>query len=265
MSDEQEIGYKIFLSRLPIEWTDEHLRSHFELLFGPVLSANVITSERNQTSNFGYLIFENFQSKQDALEQKVIHAKKKTIHIRDYDEHSENNDGICYLWKRHACVRGDQCKFSHEGEGSCISTSAPGEGKKKCISFKSKGKCSKGDSCPFLHVAKSTPLGTSSSSSQEQKPKKTYLFTPETDEVKGNSGVCRSFVKKGKCRKGDNCRYLHELENQKRKPNASAETAEGDETPNGKRKRIDGQTLVENRKKMLLEAKQTSTGGESLV
>jgi hypothetical protein len=253
MGEEEEIGYKIFLSRLPIDWTDEHLKSHFELLFGPVVSANIITSERNQTSNFGYLLFENYQSQQDALEQKVIHAKKKTIHIREYDENNENNDGICYLWKRHACVRGDECKFSHEGEGSCVSTSAPGEGKKKCISYKSKGKCSKGDSCPFLHVAKSTPPILPSPKGKKQIISSSIT---ESNEAKANSGVCRSFVKKGKCRKGDDCRYLH-VENQKRKLGQTGEIDETEEISNGKRKRIDGKTLVENRKKMLLEAKQT--------
>lgn len=255
MGEEEEIGYKIFLSRLPIDWTEDHLKSHFELLFGPVASVSIITSERNQTSNFGYLLFENYQSQQDALEQKVIHVKKKTIHIREYDENSENNDGICYLWKRHACVRGDQCKFSHEGEGSCINPSAPGEGKKKCISFKSKGKCSKGDSCPFLHVPKSIPPILSSPS--QEKTQKQSFSIGQADEPKSNSGVCRSFVKKGKCRKGDDCRYLHlEKQNQKRKPGLTSGTEEKEETLNGKRRRIDGKTLVENRKKMLLESKQ---------
>lgn len=246
--DENGEGYKVFVSRLPVEWTEEHLKSHFELLFGPILSISIFTSDSapsrsngHANSKNGCIVFHNLESQQKALEQQVLHIKKKTIHIREYKENYED-DGICFMWKNFNCVHGDNCKFLHDGNGGCVNHSAPGQGKKKCLSFKTKGKCSKGDSCPFLHIAKSTK-NSSEVNVEVSKP------------INSKSGVCNSFKKKGKCRKGDNCRYLHPINSQ-----IDPDTSDRTRTTNGvKRKRIDGQTLVEQRKKLATEEKSLPT------
>lgn len=229
MSEENENGYKIFITRLPIEWTEQHVKEHFEVLFGSIISLSVFNSLNNSKSNNGWIIFANRESQQKALEQKVLHVKKKTIQIREYTENYED-DGICFMWRTYNCVHGDNCKFLHEGEGGCVNISAHGEGKKKCLSFKTKGKCSKGDSCPFLHIAKATIAAETEDQDSTSKP------------GKSKSGICNSFKKKGKCRKGDNCRYLHQ-----------STDYPGDSNSTNKRKRIDGQTLVEHRKRLMLE------------
>jgi RNA recognition motif-containing protein len=258
--DESE-GFKVFVSRLPSEWTEQHLQQHFEACFGPILSVSIASHDTNprgkQSSGFGFIVFESYESQQKALAQMVMHAKKKTIQIRPHrsqeEEGGEGEGGeesqICYMWRRHGCVRGDDCRFLHEGEGSCIQVSAPGEGKKKCLSFKSKGKCSKGDACPFLHIAKAnaSPVDSKASVSSSSSP-----------------GLCRSFVKKGKCRQGDRCRYLHVDQPGKRKGVDQSEDGErGEEAPPSsvKRKRIDGSTLVANRKRLLAEEKNAEGAG----
>jgi RNA recognition motif-containing protein len=261
MEGDESEGFKVFVSRLPSEWTEQHLQQHFEACFGPILSVSIASHDTNprgkQSSGFGFIVFESYESQQSALAQMVVHAKKKTIQIRPHRNQEEDEEGgegggddqICYMWRRHGCVRGDDCKFLHEGEGGCIQVSAPGEGKKKCLSFKSKGKCSKGDACPFLHVSKTNAL-----------PIETKVSA--SSSTSSSSGICRAFLKKGKCRQGDKCRYRHVEQQQheqkgRKKEIVGREEASGDgESSAGvKRKRIDGSTLVANRKRLLEEEK----------
>mmetsp|Transcript_16399 Transcript_16399/g.24715 ORF Transcript_16399/g.24715 Transcript_16399/m.24715 type:complete len:255 (+) Transcript_16399:44-808(+) len=221
---------KVFVSRLPPSWTEEHLKSHFEACFGTVDCASIKWDDDNNCSlGFGFVTFESEQLKEKAVLQGCIHAKRRTIHIRpvertDGSQGRGRDCGICYMWQKSACVRGNTCKFLHEGPGACITQSAPGEGKRnKCLSYKTKGKCSKGNSCPFLHMR--NPLAESSNLS-----------------VQTENKICHSFKKKGKCRYGEDCMFSHCVDaTKKKKP----------ENCVGKKRRIDGDVLVRRKKSLV--------------
>ena len=115
-----------------------------------------------------------------------------------------------------------------------MKVSAYGEGKlKKCMSFKSKGKCSKGDSCPFLHDKKLAKVIAKK--------------TPKDDKLvpDGRIKLCHTMQKTGKCRKGDSCIFSHSI---------VKGVAAGDDTAtpvthgDKKRRRIDGDELVSRKK-----------------
>ena len=188
---------------------------------------------------FGFVVFETEEGKRKALEQGSMHVLHRTIHIRELqreeengkktDEGGESSVGICYLWQQGLCPRGDICKFLHTGKGGCVAASAPGEGKKKCLQFRKKGRCGKGDQCPFRHIAR-TPVQSASvppllqSVAAAAEASDAYVdggdepaaaaaaVVPQTlpKEKAPVVGVCITWKKKrGKCRKGDKCRYLH--------------------------------------------------------
>jgi hypothetical protein len=237
---------KVFVSRLPNKWSEEQLATHFQACFGTVISATIKWDTKNECSlGYGYVVFESEASKNMAVNQGSIHAKKKTIMIRAV-EREENalgrgrDQGICFLWQRFACVKGCECKFSHDGPGACVQVSAFGEGKlKKCMSFKSKGKCSKGDGCPFLHALKPVKAA-------HTKIVATDDLVEEDIEVKTNKEErikhCHMFQKSGKCRKGDSCKFSHMITTgiSRNDDNIAEETK--------KRKRIDGDELVNRMK-----------------
>jgi RNA recognition motif-containing protein len=238
MDDEQSEKFEVFVSRLPTAWSEEQLRQHFEACFGNVLSVTIKTDDTsNKSLGYGFVVFSSQASQEAALEQQSIHAKKRIIQIRPIGYGQDTN--VCYLWQRHQCVRGDNCKFLHEGDGGCLLVSAPGEGKrKKCISFKSKGKCSKGDACPFLHVV---------NTDQVSNPKQ---ISPKS--------ICHAFQKRGICRKGTACKFQHIIGD-------TSETNSEEKlivTNEKKRSRIDGKQLVEKRKKLLASV---DNGGEVAV
>ena len=177
-----------------------------------------------QRTGSGSVTFERQEDAQKAIEQGSIHASKKTIRISSFQSREDGRDeNACYAWSKGNCVHGDNCRFSHEGEGSLAKQSDPYHGRKfQCLSWKTKGKCSKGDKCSFLHT---------DGGNKEKK-------TKTTRETKG-VGICDNFRKKGKCRKGEKCKYSHDLD-------ATKKTKEGE---GEKRKRIDGSVLVEKRTK----------------
>lgn len=221
-----EDSLKVFVSRLPPSWTEQHLRDHFNACFGNAESAYIKKDNDGASSRFGFVTFSCEESRNAALKQESMHIKKRTIKIRevirDEDAAGRGRDvGICFAWKKFSCVKGNACKFLHEGLGSCIAVPEKGCGKgKKCISFKTKGKCSKGDSCPFLHERKQVTT------------KKRF----ESDNV--DTKICHSYVKKGRCRKGDSCPFAHSLVSEE--PIAS-------ETASNKKRRINGEVLVKIR------------------
>lgn len=243
---------KVFVSRLPNKWSEEQLATHFQACFGTVISATIKWDTKNECSlGYGYVVFESEASRKMAVDQGSMHAKKKTIMIKAV-ERIENalgrgrDQGICFLWQRSACVKGSDCKFKHEGPGACIKVSAFGEGKlKKCMSFKSKGKCSKGDGCPFLHAVKPVKAAhTKIIATADDED-----FSEVDNEEKANNEArikhCHTFQKSGKCRKGDSCKFSHMVTPLicKNNDNAAEETK--------KRKRIDGDELVTRMKQAL--------------
>ena len=93
------------------------------------------------------------------------------------------------------CPYGDDCKFQHVGEGACIDkpkdaplSKAERDKKKKCFSFKKKGKCVKGDACPFSHDVNPAKQDDGDDGNAKQ-----AKSASEKD--------CINWKKKGKCRK----------------------------------------------------------------
>lgn len=255
--------FSVYVSRLPLKWDDAKLKEHFEICFGPVSGVSIKYDEENDRSMcYGFVNFVNAEDKNKAVEQGSMHVKKRTIHIRPFVpkdiqgkndcEHNDlRNSNICFLWKRNACVRGDSCKFSHEGEGSCVKVSEPFQGKtRKCLSFKTKGKCSKGDSCPFQHIAgsnisinKDKILGNGDST----EAKDMQISTLETENNLKKKGMCHTFQKKGKCRKGDSCLFTHILIDKKKLDSNNDEVSAVT-----KKRKLDGEELVKIRKQKIL-------------
>jgi RNA recognition motif-containing protein len=249
---------KVYVSRLPLTWEEKHLSEHFSVCFGPVESATVKWDPINECSKgYGFVTFVDKVHKDLAVKQETLHAKKKNIRIQDMvrDENKlgrGRDGGVCFLWQKFSCVKGDECKFSHEGPGACIQVNHR-QGMKKCVSFKAKGKCSKGDQCQFLHEERSTT--TTTKKGKESEPVQKVA-------VAGETKICHSFKKKGKCRKGDKCIFSHDVvpaaasasSGGSQQPSATSLTTgeDGDEMQNatGKKRRMDGYFLVEARKKM---------------
>ena len=246
LDNEVDDNKKVYVSRLPYKWTEAQLAEHFQACFGAVKSASIKWDTKNDCSlGYGFIVFEKEDSRNAAIEQGSMHAKKKTIQIRAVEREETalgrgRDQGVCYLWQRSACVKGSDCIFLHEGSGACVKTSAFGEGKlKKCMSFKSKGKCSKGDSCPFLHVGKSV------------KPTHTKLDgRKEVEEIKNEERIrhCHTFQKNGKCRKGDSCKFSHSTNTVIINLENNTVTHDSKSFPGKKRKRIDGDELVKRMK-----------------
>jgi hypothetical protein len=257
MDNTDNDNLKVFVSRLPNKWRKEHLQEHFEACFGKVIDAYVRLDQRHENSmGFGFVTFESEESKRAAVDQGSMHVMHRTIQIRevsrDEKDESETSNSICFAWQKFCCVKGDSCKFKHEGPGKCITASAFGEGKtKKCISFKKTGKCSKGDGCPFQHIRSANSEGFNA----EAKVK------APAPAVVGKKGLCHSFAKKGKCRKGDACMFSHDIPVSKPVPSASASA-----DSSGKRK-IDGKVLVQKRRKLLVgaEGRDEHDGGAGLL
>ena len=81
-----------------------------------------------------------------ALAQGSMHVAQKTIRISAFQSLDEGRDvNVCYSYQQGKCVRGDDCKFSHEvillilfySESLCSSSSSL---------------CTKGQSSPFMHL-----------------------------------------------------------------------------------------------------------------
>ena len=241
-------GRKVFVSRLPVMWDEEHLRNHFAACFGEVETATISWNWKDDSKfsmGYGYVTFVNEEHTRAALQQGSMHVKKKTIHIRPIDRQNTNDrPGLCYAWQQHRCVKGGECKFLHEGVGACAKVAEPNKGlsRRKCMSFKSKGKCSKGDKCSFLHISKRNEKtnhknGTDLNENVINMDKKctNESEVPEAAKEPGSVMICRFYTKKGNCKKGSQCKFKHVV------PDDSLR----------KRKRIDGNLLVENRKKLL--------------
>jgi len=171
--------------------------------------------QQQQHRGFGFVTFTTQEQYQTAIDSGTVRGstsakshRKYTLYIRPVtrsDDSSNNNyysgtianddnattsvpkedeRNICFLWTKHRCPYGSNCKFIHVGEGGCSTTTSNGDDvvttvtktkKKKrnkdddnkttttkeekdksqidCINYKNKGKCRKGDKCPYRHDA----------------------------------------------------------------------------------------------------------------
>ncbi|CAB9514119.1 zinc finger CCCH domain-containing protein [Seminavis robusta] len=175
---------------------------------------------------FGFVTFCTPDSYQKALTmpsircgRKATSNRKHTLYIRPYAEKGAQE--ICYLWAKHRCPYGDDCKFVHEGDGGCMiivpSAEKADKKKQKCFAFK-KGKCKRGDQCPFSHdfkpnVATATTdnATTKDQDDNDDKEKAKDVDKDNKKRKRDNSEKdCINWKTKGKCRKGDKCPYRHD-------------------------------------------------------
>ena len=124
--------------------------------------------------------------------------EKYAVRVADVNR---GGDDVCRLWTKHACPHGAACRFEHPpGLGGLLPARAAKP--KKCLEFRASGKCSRGDACPFRHVAKkATPVvggGGTADGGGTAPP-----------VAAAGPKKCFNWVRKGKCRKGDRCKYDH--------------------------------------------------------
>ena len=129
------------------------------------------------------------------LKERLKKSYRMYIRPKSQSEGNGSEKGkevrVCFLWTEKRCTHGENCKFSHEGEGACI---LKGTSKKKCFSFKKKGKCKLGAKCPFSHDIVN--------GKQSRNLEAASLPPSEKD--------CINWKTKGKCRKKDKCPYRHD-------------------------------------------------------
>ncbi|KAL3766445.1 hypothetical protein ACHAWU_007480 [Discostella pseudostelligera] len=99
------------------------------------------------------------------------HATKHNDNRNKYSEDGKNSKDICFLWKKHRCPYGDGCKFVHVGEGGCAVVNSTSTPNVK-------------------HDGDGDGDATGTSSKKKH---------------------CFNFKKSGKCKAGDDCPFLHDI------------------------------------------------------
>ena len=185
---------------------------------------------------YGYCTFVTPELKEIALTFGVFDAnpnskRKHNIHVREIERNESRKDAIsgeidptlaayskdgsssslsssrtiCYLWTRNICPHHESCKFEHVGPGGCVARA--GEGKaKKCFTWWKEGNCAKGDSCKFAHEESTKGKGAKKRKTAKELESIEDIIESTTTVKK----ACFNFLKKGKCRKGENCPYSHD-------------------------------------------------------
>jgi hypothetical protein len=212
---------KVFVSRVPRNFTDEMFYNALYEVFGDgIESASVkFDEELKQGQGYGFIVFANVILKEKALKAETVKAKGCKMYLRRIQRagregRGRDTGGVCFLWQQGTCTHGDTCKFKHTGPGSCRVKETRTEPKvQKCFKFR-KGKCNLGDECPFRH--------------DEKAPGTTPEIMTRSDEEK----PCFNWKKKGKCRKGDACPYMHvtELDKKKKGKEGKKRKSDGDST-----------------------------------
>ena len=168
--------------------------------------------ESKEHRGFAFVTMSSIEKRNEAIESGTIRGKAKetskkkhTMYIsfisrsRDDDDERNINNGsnVCFLWSKFRCPYGEDCKFQHEGDGGCIEKKdeekdVDKKNKKKCFTFRTKGKCKLGDECPYSH---------------DFKPKVNCCVVLKKEKKDKD---CISWKTKGKCRTGDRCPYRHD-------------------------------------------------------
>ena len=220
------------MSRVPRTFDSESLRQCLEKALGDggsaaggediIEKAEVIWDEdEGCNKGWGFAVFFDPAQRSAAVKRGVVKVKKHRMHLQEVERHREGrgrDGGICYLWQQGTCTHGNFCRFAHTGEGGCASTVVltPEELEKrntlkkkkiKCFAFR-KGKCKLGDKCPYSHDFDPKAV------KKKKKDKNADVTGFESNDMSSSKGSdqkpCFNWQKKGKCRKGDSCPYLHE-------------------------------------------------------
>jgi hypothetical protein len=124
-----------------------------------------------------------------------------------------------------------ETQMKKDDEAGKDASASPAE----CIYFRKNGRCKNGDSCKFVHNAASAPTVSTSDrperkSSKAQRPAPVNITTGESQESDGSalpvpksSAICTFFLKNGKCKNGENCRYAHTFSSETSTPSPRSE------------------------------------------
>ena len=174
---------------------------------------------------FAFATFSSETHRQQAIDAGTVRGSAKptskrrhTLYmqpiVRKEDEETaadgQQQQNICFLWKKYRCPYGDNCKFVHEGDGGCANdTAGEGDGEKKkavqkCFSFKKRGKCKLGDKCPFSHE-----LVVEKNNNEQEQEHDSKKENEKGTKAKSQKD-CINWKNKGKCRKGDKCPFRHD-------------------------------------------------------
>ena len=221
---------KVFVSRVPRTFDSEALRACLERALGDggsakggtdiIEKAEVIwDDEEDCNKGWGFVVFYDPAQRSRAVQRGTVKVKKHNMYLQEVERHREgrgrDRGGICFLWKQGTCTHGEHCRFAHDGPGSCAASVAatPEEQaekkrakkkKIKCFAFR-KGKCKLGDACEYSHDFNPNEKKEKKSSSSAAAAGMAACPVAQTAEQK----PCFNWKKKGKCRKGDKCPYLH--------------------------------------------------------
>lgn len=203
----------------------------------------------------GCVYFATEEGMKNALDQSTLHLSRRLVKISPFQSADEGRDCVtCYAWQRFNCTHGDECKFSHDGPGACEKVGVKYQGRKfQCLSFKKTGKCSKGDYCTFIHSFSGKKNKANSEAGEDEKqeqPGEKRKLDEASDGASKKKGICDSFKKKGKCRKGDRCPYSHDIQSSGSGSGDSSAVVvakSDEEAKKAKRRKIDGSILVQKR------------------
>jgi RNA recognition motif-containing protein len=226
---------KIFVSRVPRTFDSEALRACLERALGDggggsggsgggdiIEKAEVIWDEEEDCNKgWGFVVFYDAAQRSRAVQRGTVKVKKHNMHLQEVERHREgrgrDRGGICFLWKQGTCTHGEHCRFAHDGAGACAASAAatPEEQarkkrakkkKIKCFAFR-KGKCKLGDACEYSHDFDPSKNKEKSGSSAAGAGAGAAAAAAERGAAERKP--CFNWKKKGKCRKGDKCPYLH--------------------------------------------------------
>jgi hypothetical protein len=122
--------------------------------------------------------------------------------------------GMCHLFQRGQCARGDSCKFAHvevvtptntmttsttsiRSSMDKCSHSTNDSDAPVCMSFQ-RGKCKRGETCKFRHIGHDDEVTSVD-----------VVVAPKVmNDVPDDAPVCMSF-QRGKCKRGQMCKFRH--------------------------------------------------------
>jgi hypothetical protein len=114
----------------------------------------------------------------------------------------------------------------------------------ECTYFRKNGRCKNGEKCRFSHNV-AQPDGSLSVGRSDQKSKSPKLgarsqenssasprMEPSAVSVPKQAVICTFFLKSGRCKNGENCRYMHSFSNDSTVP-AEVRVADAENDLNG--------------------------------